>query len=115
MRVPQDQCIVWCPWMKQKREAPGQIWIISDESGLGELPKRKVSGKVVSVLEAATEESKSPQGKVITPPHARATPETLVTSCHALEQRAYLSYSLTSLQPELLQSIQEMSLHFHFL
>ena len=51
--------------MKQKREAPGQIWIISDESGLGELPKRKVSGKVVSVLEAATEENKSPQGKVI--------------------------------------------------
>lgn len=101
--------------MKQKREAPGQIWIIPDESGLGELPKRKVSGKVVSILEAATEERESPQGKVITPPHVRARPETLVTSCHALEQRAYLSYSLTSLQPELLQSIQEMSLHFYFL
>ena len=68
---------------------------------MGELPTGKVSGKVVSVLETATEESKSPQVQESTRPHARATPETLVTFCHALEQRAYLSYSLTVLQPEL--------------
>ena len=37
---------------------------------MGELPKGKVSGKVVSVLETATEESKSPQVQESTRPHA---------------------------------------------
>lgn len=68
---------------------------------VGGTAKGKVSGKVVSVLETATEESKAPQVQVTTPPHARATPETLVSPCHAWEQRAYLPYSPTSLQPEL--------------
>lgn len=82
---------------------------------VGGTAKGKVSGKVVSVLEIATEESKAPQVQVTTPPHARATPETLVSPCMHESKERTCHILLQACSQNFLRFIQEMSMHFYIL